>query len=408
MKNLSITSVPRLGELEVEVVERKGIGHPDTIADALAESLSVAYARYTLKHFGAILHHNFDKLAVLGGTTEVDFGGGRLTSPIRVILNGRASVRFGDKVIPVRDIIETETRQFFSSLFGNGLDVEQDVEKHWFVSSASGPGKTKWSTGSRAHLFAPRSISEVKGYDRLLNNDTSMGCGYAPLSPVEAAVLALEEKLNSSATKQKYPWLGTDIKVMAVKTHSQCGVTVCLPQIARYVPSLEVYQDNLITMQSIIEEALGEFLPGLRIALSVNMRDNIAHGDVYLTAIGSSIESGDEGIVGRGNRVNGLITPLRPINLEGVCGKNPKYYTGKLYNVAAHKIAHRLYGETQKACEVLLVSQTGQPIVEPWYTLVRTDGTPLDEKGIELIVEEELARIPQITEALLENQVRLY
>ncbi len=408
MKNLSITSVPRLGELEVEVVERKGIGHPDTIADALAESLSVAYARYTLKHFGAILHHNFDKLAVLGGTTEVDFGGGRLTSPIRVILNGRASVRFGDKVIPVRDIIETETRQFFSSLFGNGLDVEQDVEKHWFVSSASGPGKTRWSTGSRAHLFTPRSISEVKGYDRLLNNDTSMGCGYAPLSPVEVAVLALEEKLNSSATKQKYPWLGTDIKVMAVKTHSQCGVTVCLPQIARYVPSLEVYQDNLITMQSIIEEALGEFLPGLRIALSVNMRDNIAHGDVYLTAIGSSIESGDEGIVGRGNRVNGLITPLRPINLEGACGKNPKYYTGKLYNVAAHKIAHRLYGETQRACEVLLVSQTGQPIVEPWYTLVRTDGTPLDEKGIELIVEEELARIPQITEALLENQVRLY
>ena len=408
MKNLSITSVPRLGELEVEVVERKGIGHPDTIADALAESLSVAYARYTLKHFGAILHHNFDKLAVLGGTTEVDFGGGRLTSPIRVILNGRASVRFGDKVIPVRDIIETETRQFFSSLFGNGLDVEQDVEKHWFVSSASGPGKTKWSTGSRAHLFAPRSISEVKGYDRLLNNDTSMGCGYAPLSPVEVAVLALEEKLNSSATKQKYPWLGTDIKVMAVKTHSQCGVTVCLPQIARYVPSLEVYQDNLTTMQSIIEEALGEFLPGLRIALSVNMRDNIAHGDVYLTAIGSSIESGDEGIVGRGNRVNGLITPLRPINMEGACGKNPKYYTGKLYNVAAHKIAHRLYGETQRACEVLLVSQTGQPIVEPWYTLVRTDGTPLDEKGIELIVEEELARIPQITEALLENQVRLY
>ena len=408
MKNLSITFVPRLGELEVEVVERKGIGHPDTIADALAESLSVAYARYTLGHFGAILHHNFDKLAVLGGTTEVDFGTGKLTSPIRVILNGRASMRFGDKAIPVRDILEAETQRFFSSLFGDSLNAERDIEKHWFVSSASGPGKTRWSTGSRAHLFTPRSISEVKGYDRLLNNDTSMGCGYAPLSPVETAVLALEGKLNSSDMKQKHLWLGTDIKVMAVKTHGQCGVTICLPQIAQYVSSLESYQDNLAAMQSIIEEVLGELLPGMRIALSTNMRDNVAHGDVYLTAIGSSIESGDEGIVGRGNRINGLITPLRPINLEGACGKNPKYYTGKLYNVAAHKIAHRLYGETRKACEVLLVGQTGQPVVEPWHTLIRTAETPLDEKRIELIVEEELTRIPQITEALLERKVRLY
>src|SRR3989344_738876 len=305
MKNLNIVSVLQLGELETEIVERKGVGHPDTIADALAENLSVAYSRYTLDHFGAILHHNFDKVSVLGGTTEVDFGNGKLTSPIRVILNGRASARFADKVIPVRELLEAEARRFFSELFTGHINLERDVETHWFVSNASGPGKTRWSTGSRAHLFAPRSISEVKGYDRLLNNDTSMGCGYAPLSPVETAVLALEGKLNSSDMKQKHLWLGTAIKVMAVKTHGQCGVTICLPQIAQYVSSLESYQDNLAAMQSIIEEVLGELLPGMRIALSTNMRDNVAHGDVYLTAIGSSIESGDEGIVGRGNRING-------------------------------------------------------------------------------------------------------
>lgn len=57
---------------------------------------------------------------------------------------------------------------------------------------------------------------------------------------------------------------------------------------------------------------------------------------------------------------------------------------------------------------MLLVGQTGQPVVEPWYTLVRTAETPLDKKRIELIVEEELTRIPQITEALLERKVRLY
>ena len=407
MKNLNIVSVPQLGELETEVVERKGIGHPDTIADALAENLSVAYSRYTLDHFGAILHHNFDKVSVLGGTTEVDFGNGQLTSPIRVIINGRASARFADKVIPVRELLEAEARRFFSELFAGHINPEQDVETHWFVSNASGPGKTKWSTGSRAHLFAPRSIGEVKGYDRLLNNDTSIGCGYAPLSSLEQAVLELEGELNSPSTKQIYPWLGTDIKVMAVRVNQKCDVTICLPQIARHVPSLEVYQENLVAMQVFVEQKLGVCLPGVKITLWFNTRDDFARGDVYLTAIGSSIESGDEGIVGRGNRVNGLITPLRPMNLEGACGKNPKYYTGKLYNVAAHRIAERLYQETQSACEVLLVSQAGQLLVEPWQTIVRV-ANKYDEKRVVWIVEEELARIPDITEALLAKTVKLY
>lgn len=407
MKNLNIVAVPKLGELESEVIERKGIGHPDTIADALAENLSVAYARYTLDNFGAILHHNFDKVAVLGGKTEVDFGNGRLTSPIRVILNGRASVRFADKDLPVRDLLEAETRRFFSELFGDYINPQQDLDIHWFVSSASGPGKTKWSTGSRAHLFAPRSIAEVKGYDRLLNNDTSMGCGYAPLSPLEQSVHALETTLNSPATKQAFPWLGTDIKVMATRVGQRCGFTVCLPQIARYIPSLEVYQENLAAMRTFIEQNLKVYLYESEISLWFNTRDDFARGDVYLTAIGSSIESGDEGIVGRGNRVNGLITPLRPINLEGACGKNPKYYTGKLYNVAAYRIAERLYQETQSACEVLLVSQAGQSLLEPWQTIVRL-AHMRDEKRIAWIVEEELARIPDITDALLKKTVRLY
>jgi S-adenosylmethionine synthetase len=407
MQNLNIVAVPQLGELESEVVERKGIGHPDTVADALAENLSVAYSRYTLDNFGAILHHNFDKVAVLGGKTEVDFGNGKLTSPIRVILNGRASVRFADEDLPVRDLLEVETRRFFSELFKGYINPQQDLDIHWFVSNASGPGKTKWSTGSRAHLFAPRSIAEVKGYDRLLNNDTSMGCGYAPLSPLEQAVRDLETALNSPATKQAFPWLGTDIKVMATRVGQRCGFTVCLPQIARYVPSLEVYQENLAAMRSFIEQNLKAHFSESEISLWFNTRDDFARGDVYLTAIGSSIESGDEGIVGRGNRVNGLITPLRPINLEGACGKNPKYYTGKLYNVAAHRIAERLYQETQSACEVLLVSQAGQPLLEPWQTIVRLAHVN-DEKRVAWIVEEELARIPDITDALLKKTIRLY
>lgn len=408
MKNLSIEFVHDLGKSKSEVIERKGIGHPDTIADALAENLSVAYARYTVERFGAIMHHNFDKLSVLGGTTEVDFGEGRLTSPIRIILNGRASVSFAGKTIPVRKILEAETYRFFHSLFGTYIDPKNDIAIHWFVSNASSPGRIKHSTGSRAHLFTPRDISEVKGYDRLLNNDTSIGCGYAPLSPLERTVLGLEEKLNSRSIKQIHPWLGTDIKVMATKADGQYAITVCLPEIACHVPTLNAYRNNLESAQILIQATLTELLPGTLVTLHANTRDDFTRGDIYLTAIGSSIESGDEGIVGRGNRVNGLITPLRAMNLEGACGKNPKYYSGKLYNIAAKQIAERLHRETNSASEVILVSQAGRPLTDPWTVMIRTAQQDIDRPFVAQIVEQEIERIPKITEALLLKKIRLY
>ena len=43
---------------EVEIVERKGIGHPHTICDALAETLSRNLCQEYQRRFGEILHHN--------------------------------------------------------------------------------------------------------------------------------------------------------------------------------------------------------------------------------------------------------------------------------------------------------------------------------------------------------------
>jgi S-adenosylmethionine synthetase len=38
---------------------------------------------------------------------------------------------------------------------------------------------------------------------------------------------------------------------------------------------------------------------------------------------------------GRGNRINGLITPCRPMRLEAAAGKIPVTHVGKIYNVMA-------------------------------------------------------------------------
>lgn len=405
MRIIQISYIANLGNLETEVIERKGIGHPDTMADILAERLSVAYSKFTLENYGAILHHNFDKLAILGGKTEVSFGEGRLISPIRVLLNGRATTSFAGKDIPVKEILETETKKFLTALLRN-FDTDKDIIFHYNISNASGPGKMRESKGSRAFLFNPRSIKEVKGYDRLVNNDTSIGCAYAPLSTLEGSVLRLEKLLYLAGTK-RYHWLGTDIKIMAIKNKEKYNFTICIPQISKHVKSLNAYKNNLNTARLFINKKLKQFLPNKNINISLNTRDDYSKGDIYLTVTGSSIESGDEGIVGRGNRINGLITPLRPMSLEGIAGKNPKYYTGKLYNIAASKIASRLHKETGNYVEVCLISQSGKLIIKPWATIVRIGGEQEEKIDVlKKIVREELAEIPNITGEIIKQKIK--
>jgi S-adenosylmethionine synthetase len=90
-------------------------------------------------------------------------------------------------------------------------------------------------------------------------------------------------------------------------------------------------------------------------------------GGVYLSLLGTSAEDADSGQVGRGNRVNGLISLNRPLGTEAAAGKNPVSHVGKIYNVLAHKIAKEIYEKIEgiKEVYVLLLSRIGTPIDEP-------------------------------------------
>ncbi len=88
----------------VEVVERKGLGHPDTICDALAETLSRNLCRAYQERFGQVLHHNVDKALLCGGRAVPAFGGGTVLTPITVYLAGRATAEIGGSSIDVAQI----------------------------------------------------------------------------------------------------------------------------------------------------------------------------------------------------------------------------------------------------------------------------------------------------------------
>src|SRR5512135_1369163 len=101
----ALTSMPA-HELPVEIVERKGLGHPDTICDALAEEFSRALCRYYVDGFGAVLHHNVDKALLFGGATRPAFGGGEMLAPIEIYLAGRATEEFRGSHIPIGELAD--------------------------------------------------------------------------------------------------------------------------------------------------------------------------------------------------------------------------------------------------------------------------------------------------------------
>jgi S-adenosylmethionine synthetase len=88
---------------------------------------------------------------------------------------------------------------------------------------------------------------------------------------------------------------------------------------------------------------------------------------VYLTVLGTSADGADSGQVGRGNRVNGLISLNRPQCSEAAAGKNPISHVGKIYNHLTFEIANKIHKQVSgtKEIYVWLLSSIGQPIDQP-------------------------------------------
>ncbi|MFJ3960850.1 methionine adenosyltransferase [Streptomyces sp. NPDC090036] len=389
------------------IVERKGLGHPDTLADHLAERLSRAYSHHTVQRFGAVLHHNFDKLALLGGASEVRYGAGRMTAPVRVLVNGRAAPMCGGDTIPVEEIVEAEVRAFFAERLP---EVSDHLDITFNITSNSSPGAvlTGDAVPDRTRWFNPRSVDDLRERRVRLSNDTSLGTGWAPENAFEAFVRELANHFSGESDfTLSHAWCGSDVKLMGYWDGEQADIVLCVPQKSRHVDSRAEYVRNAETVLAECHRMAALRLPGAPARFRLNARDVPEKDELYLTHTGSSIESGDEGVVGRGNRVNGLITPLRPMNLEGANGKNPVYHVGKLYNIAAQRLAQRLHEATDGHAEVHLVSTTGQRLDQPWRILVRLSSPNAEADKVQALVAEALEGFPALTDELVSDGIVL-
>lgn len=390
---------PGVAALPVEIVERKGLGHPDTICDALAEELSVALCRLYVERFGTVLHHNVDKVLLRGGRSAARFGGGAVLEPLEIYLCGRATTVVEGAEVPLQSMAPEVVRAWMAAHL-RALDAERHVRVHCLVRP-----------GSRAlvELFGrgvPRGVA--------LANDTSCGVGYAPLSLLERLVLEVERRLNLPQTKARHPALGEDVKVMGVRHGMRVRLTVAVAMVDRHLPDADAYRDAVERARWLTLEAARALAPDT-VEVEVNTADDFAAGSLYLTVTGTSAEAGDDGEAGRGNRGNGLIAPYRPATMESLAGKNPVTHVGKLYNVTARRIAERLVEEIEAVEEATcaLVSRIGHPIDRPQIVDLRLRTAdprrvPMLRPRADAIVDAELEAMQRLWRVMLDRAVQLY
>ncbi|MBI4689662.1 MAG: methionine adenosyltransferase [Nitrospirae bacterium] len=372
-------------EHRVEIVERKGTGHPDYICDSIMEAISVELSKEYIKVFGTVLHHNIDKGLLAAGRVEKVFGGGNVVQAMELVIGDRATFRATGRDIPVADIaVETARRWIKTNL------RFVDPERHLKYRIILAPGSDELID----IFLRPGKVRPA--------NDTSAAVGYYPLSPTENVVLGLERFLNSKRFKGRYPETGEDIKVMGLRRENVLDLTVAMPLLAHYVTSETDYFERKDTLKKEMVRYLKRFEEFKKIGVHFNTLDERGRGlgGIYLSLLGTSAEDADSGQVGRGNRVNGLISMNRPMGTEAAAGKNPVSHVGKIYNVLSHKIAKKIYEEIDgmKEIYVLLLSRIGTPVDSPMMATAQVlleRGRKINEiaKKIEGIFDEEFSGI---------------
>lgn len=400
-RTLHVESIPDcVSDLEVEIVERKGIGHPDSIIDGACEAVSIALSKYYLDNFGAILHHNVDKGLLVGGKAEAVFGGGKVIDPILILVAGRATdvvpFKGRSEKVPVEEIAKEAIANHIRGTM-RFLDPDKHVRLQTMIRQGS-----------------PDLISVfLRKKEMPVANDTSVGVGFAPLSPTEKAVMEIEQTLNSGKFKKKYPEVGEDVKVMGMRIKNKLSITVAAAMVSGKIPNASHYE----SVMGDVRNAVGDLLAKgeLDSSFKVNSGDDKRRGSYYLTVTGTSAEQGDDGNTGRGNRVNGLISPMRQYSMEATAGKNPVNHTGKLFNAVAILAAERITKEVPGVREayVRILSRIGSPIDQPQISsaaVVLEKGRSFSQvkPEVQAILDESLAEIRKVTNLILDERIVLF
>ncbi|VVB88143.1 S-adenosylmethionine synthase [uncultured archaeon] len=386
-----LTQTP-IEKQEIEIVERKGVGHPDSMADGFAEAVSRALCNEYIKKCGTVLHHNTDQVEVVAGRSCPEYRGGELISPMYVLLVGRATKEFMDSKIPTDTTAVKAAKQYLKTTLPD-IDSEHDI----IIDCKLGVGSTDLQSVFRRGK-APMA------------NDTSFGVGFAPFSETEKIVYNTERQMVLNF-KKDMPAIGTDIKVMGMRKNDKITLTVACAMIGKYIDDASHYFSIKKELSDKICDLAMKYTER-EVEVYVNTGDDEESGCVYLTVTGTSAEMGDDGSVGRGNRCNGLITPNRPMSMEATSGKNPINHVGKLYNLLSNRMANEIADEVPgiQDVHIRILSQIGHPIDQPLIAsaqVIPEAGANMSviKSESEAIIDQWLTDITKVTEMIAKGEL---
>lgn len=372
---------------EFEVVERKGLGHPDTLADGIAEAVEIAYCKYCLEKYGYIPHHNFDKIIIQGGLFKQEYAAKEFVKPITVVFMGRASKKAEGKEIPLERIQVNAAKSYLKRVLPK-LDVDSTSQIIYISKTTDYSRRENW--------FSPRNISDLPEYSESgpFANDTATMISYWPLTKAEMIALEIEGFFYSLNDKGlPYPRLdmfGQDVKVMVIRQDKEYVVTVAVPVFNFMISDFNEYKKHILKVESEIKKYINIKYPNEKIEIRLNgsqLKSKSSHP--YLVTTGSCIDFGEEGAVGRGNKTHGIISSFRPNTMEAPHGKNATYFVGKVLGYLVDIISKNIYDETGIPCQVIMRANIGDYLYNPSSIMVSLSREH-DTKTIEDIVRKHL------------------
>lgn len=387
----SVNNIPTFKK-RFEIVERKGIGHPDTICDLVMNQISVDLSKVYLKETGAIQHHNMDKALLVAGQSESNFGGGKIIKPIKMILGDRATFDVDGIELPIGDIAVKSAKEWFKKNIRFLHDEHVNYQVEIGITS--------------------NEISSIfKNPSSFAANDTSVLVGYAPFTETESIVLNTEQHINSKQFKDNFPESGEDVKVMGFRDTNHIDLTIATAFVDRFISSENQYFQKKEEMLQEIDEFLKKNFD-MKITTKMNCLDSKNKGlsGLYLTVLGTSADGADSGQVGRGNMTSRVISPSRPAGSEATAGKNPVSHIGKIYNALSFKIANEIHDKVSGLDEVCvwMYNVIGSPVNEPKAIIVQPTITGqlqnAEKNQIKEIVEKNLQNIQEFCNELISGK----
>lgn len=355
--------------LPFEVVERKFRGHPDSLADMIAQSFAQKYIFNAWVKFLELERKYFpnfsaDKVTLAGASSSFENTQVTIKTPVHALLIGKITQNIGDVDMGVDDLFKASIEDVMSTCLHTDT-YKQHVERQMYAVNLAGVDRGK-------HFYNPQTVSDLITIlqKETFATSTVYVVAYAPLSVTEKLTIFLDNFTNSPEFIHSFPAIGSDIKALVRRKGNEFDISLCLPVRPEITGTIDGYNSVVKSAAETIEKVVLDYLKNSgsmyidpQIRMHINTKDT--ETKKYFAVWGTALSKGDIGAVGRGNKQQGFISGIRPSTGEAISGKNPYHFSGVIYQIVVDNISNEIYRKTALKNIVYVTANNGDSLKNP-------------------------------------------